>query len=118
MQTLPKGNLIMAISALHIGASGVTAGLSALSNSAHSISNAATQGFVPAQANFSEAAPAGTGVTISFQGQQLASGDLPSATNLASDITNSLVYSAQVRSSISMLKTTDETLGSLLDIKA
>jgi len=35
----------MAISALHIGASGVTAGLSALSNSAHSISNASTQGF-------------------------------------------------------------------------
>lgn len=108
----------MAISALHIGASGVTAGLSALSNSAHSISNASTQGFQPAQVNFRESTPAGGGVSISLQGQQLAAGDQPSATNLAADITNSLVYKAQTQASLSVIKTSDETLGSLLDIKA
>lgn len=108
----------MTISALHIGASGVTAGLSALSNSAHSIANASTQGFQPARANFTEAAPAGTGVTLSLQGQQLAAGSGPSGTDLVSEIGNSLVYKAQVQSSLSLLKTSDETLGTLLDIKA
>jgi flagellar hook protein FlgE len=109
---------MMAMSPLNTAASGVTAGLSALSNSAHSIANTSTRGFQPAQANFSESAPAGTGVSISFQGQQLASGDLPSATDLTSEITNSLVYKAQTQASLSVLKTTDETLGSLINIKA
>lgn len=108
----------MAISPLNIAASGITAGLSALSNSAHSIANTSTRGFQPAQANFSESAPAGTGVSISFQGQQLASGSLPSTTNLESEITNSLVYKAQTQASLAMLKTSDETIGSLIDIKA
>jgi flagellar hook protein FlgE len=109
---------MMAMSPLSTAASGVTAGLSALSNSAHSIANTSTRGFQPAQANFSESAPAGTGVSISFQGQQLASGDLPSTTDLTSEITNSLVYKAQTQASLSVLKTTDETLGSLINIKA
>ena len=108
----------MAISALNIGASGVTAGLTALSNSANSIANAATQGFVPAQVNFSESKPAGGGVSISLQGQQLAAGDRPSATDVAADITSSLVYKAQTQASLSVIRTSDETLGSLLDIKA
>ena len=50
--------------------------------------------------------------------EQLAAGDQPSATNLASDIANSLVYKAQTQASLSVIKTSDETLGSLLDIKA
>lgn len=108
----------MAISALNIGASGVAAGLTALSNSANSIANASTQGFQPAQVNFRESAPAGAGVSISLQGQQLSAGDQPSAANLAADLTNSLVYKAQTQASLSVLKTSDETLGSLLDIKA
>ena len=108
----------MAISALHIGASGVTAGLSALSNSAHSIANASTQGFQPAQVNFRESAPAGGGVSISLQGQQLAAGDQPSATNLASDITNSLVYKAQFDLSAKVIQAADQNLGTLIDIKA
>lgn len=108
----------MAISALNIGASGVSAGLTALSNSANSIANASTQGFQPAQVNFRESAPAGGGVSISLQGQRLAAGDQPSGTDLATDITNSLVYKAQTQASLSVIKTSDETLGSLLDIKA
>lgn len=108
----------MAISPLNIGAGAVNAGLGALSNSAHSIANASTRGFQPAQANFSEAAPAGNGVTLSLQGQQLAAGDQPSGTDLAGEITNSLIYKAQTQASLSVIKTSDETLGSLLDIKA
>ncbi|KQQ40208.1 hypothetical protein ASF61_05350 [Duganella sp. Leaf126] len=108
----------MAISALNIGASGVTAGLTALSNSANSIANASTQGFAPAQATFRETTPAGSGVSISLQGQQLAAGNAPSGTDLATEITDSMVYKAQTQASLSVIKTSDATLGSLLDIKA
>lgn len=108
----------MAIAALSSGVTGLNAAERALGNSAHAIANIGTQGFQPAQAVFQESAPAGNGVTLSLQGQQLAQGDAPSATNLAAETTNSLVYKAQFDLSAKVIQAADQNLGTLIDIKA
>ncbi len=108
----------MAIAALSSGISGLNAAIGALGNSAHSVANMNTPGFQPARAVFAENAPAGTGVSISLQGQQLAQGSAPSATDFATETTNQLVYKAQFDLSAKMIQTTDQNLGTLLDIKA
>ena len=114
---LPKGN-VMAIAALSSGVTGLNAAERALGNSAHAIANIGTQGFQPSQAVFKENAPAGTGVSLSLQGQQLAQADAPSATNLATETTNSLVYKAQFDLSAKVIQAADQNLGTLIDIKA
>jgi flagellar hook protein FlgE len=114
---LPKGN-IMAIAALSSGVTGLNVAQRALGNSAHAIANIGTQGFQPAQATFAESAPAGTGVTISMRGQELQQVDAPSATNLAVETTNSLVYKAQFDLSAKVVQAADQNLGTLIDIKA
>lgn len=131
---LPKGN-IMGIAALSAGVSGLQASQRALDNSAHNIANASTQGFQPQQVQFQESSPAGSGVSLSVQARALSAatpaatsgaaagaaastGNAPSGTDLASDLTNSLVYKAQFDLSAKVIKTSDETLGSLINIKA
>jgi flagellar hook protein FlgE len=89
-----------------------------LGNSAHAIANLGTQGFQPSQAHFAESSPAGSGVSISFQGQQLLQVDAPSATNLAVETTTSLVYKAQFDLSAKVIQAADQNLGTLIDIKA
>jgi len=108
----------MAIAVLSSGVTGLNASERALGNSAHAIANLGTQGFQPSQASFTESAPAGTGVSISFQAQQLAQVDAPSATNLAVETTNSLVYKAQFDLSAKVIQAADQNLGTLIDIKA
>ena len=108
----------MAIAALSSGVTGLNAAERALGNSAHAIANLGTQGFQPSQAVFAENAPAGAGVSISLQGRQLSQVDAPSATNLAAETTSSLLYKAQFDLSAKVIKTTDQTLGSLINIKA
>jgi flagellar hook protein FlgE len=112
----------MAIAALSSGVTGLNAAQRALGNSAHAIANIGTQGFQPSQANFTENAPAGTGVSISLQAQQLLKVDGPtpsaSATNLATETTNSLVYKAQFDLSAKVVQAADQNLGTLIDIKA
>jgi flagellar hook protein FlgE len=112
----------MAIAALSSGVTGLNAAERALGNSAHAIANIGTQGFQPSQANFKEAAPAGSGVSISFQAQQLLAVDAPtpaaSATDLATETTNSLVYKAQFDLSAKVIQTADENLGTLINTKA
>lgn len=108
----------MAIAALSSGVTGLNAAERALGNSAHAISNIGTQGFQPSQAQFTENAPAGSGVSISLRGQQLSQGEGPSATDLATETTNSLVYKAQFDLSAKVIQAADQNLGTLIDIKA
>jgi flagellar hook protein FlgE len=112
----------MAIAALSSGITGLNASERALGNSAHAIANIGTQGFQPAQANFAENSPAGSGVSISFRGQELLAVDAPSAapsaTNLATETTNSLVYKAQFDLSAKVIQAADQNLGTLIDTKA
>jgi flagellar hook protein FlgE len=107
----------MAIAALSSGVTGLNAAERALGNSAHAIANIGTQGFQPSQAVFTEAAPAGTGVSISCKASNCAV-DAPSATNLATETTNSLVYKAQFDLSAKVIQAADQNLGTLIDIKA
>ena len=57
-------------------------------------------------------------MSISLQSQQLLAVDAPSATNLANETTNSLIYKAQFDLSAQVVKSADQTLGSLINTKA
>jgi flagellar hook protein FlgE len=108
----------MSLAVLSSGVSGLNAAERALGNSAHNVANLNTQGFQPTQASFQEAAPAGSGVSISLQGQQLLKVDGPSGTDPATETTNSLLYKAQFDLSAKVIQTADQNLGTLIDIKA
>jgi flagellar hook protein FlgE len=117
----------MSIAALSAGLSGLNASQRALDSTAHNVANASTQGFKPQQVQFQEASPAGSGVTLSQQARAQAAatpgataGALqgPSGTDLGKELTDSLVYKAQFDLSAKVIKSTDQTLGSLIDIKA
>jgi len=109
----------MQLSAFNTGVSGLVANQGALDIAANNIANAATAGYAPQQASFAENSPAGSGVHLSAQGQALsAAGAGASGTDLATDITNSLVYKAQFDLSAKLVKTADSMLGTLIDITA
>ena len=108
----------MAIAALSSGVTGLNAAERALGNSAHAIANLGTQGFQPARAAFTENAPAGSGLSISLQAQQLQAADAPSATDLATETTNSLVYKAQFDLSAKVIQAADRNIGALIDPNA
>jgi flagellar hook protein FlgE len=108
----------MSLAVLSSGVTGLNASQRALGNSAQNLVNANTQGFQPTQAQFQENSPAGTGVSISLQARQLQTVDAPSATNQATEITNSLVYKAQFDLSAKVVQSYDQQLGTLIDIKA
>jgi flagellar hook protein FlgE len=108
----------MAIAALSSGVTGLNAAERALGNSAHAIANIGTQGFQPAEAVFTENAPAGSGVSISLQAKQLQQVDGPSATKLATETGNALLYKAQFDLSAKVIQAADQNLGRLIDTKA
>ncbi|MGV7206897.1 flagellar basal body rod C-terminal domain-containing protein [Oxalobacteraceae bacterium A2-2] len=108
----------MTVTALAAGASGMNAAQGALGVSAHNVANMGTQGFQPQRAGMSEAAPAGSGVTLSAQGVQMAQADGASGTDFASENVNSLVYQAQFQLSAKVVQAADQQLGTLLDIRA
>lgn len=117
----------MSVSALSAGTSGLNANQQALGVAAHNVANASTQGYQPQQAQFHEASPGGTGVTLSAQGRGLAAseGAAPSAalaagsgTDLATEITNSLVYQAGFQLNAKVVQAAEERIGTLIDIKA
>ncbi|SIR48844.1 flagellar basal-body rod protein FlgC [Janthinobacterium sp. TND4EL3] len=119
----------MSISALTTGTSGLVANQRALDVAANNIANANTPGFQPQQAQFQEASPAGTGVTLSVEGRKLAvSGadataakaaqSRPNGVGLASELTDNLVYKAGFNLSANVVKAADQALGSLIDVKS
>lgn len=115
----------MGLSALSAGVSSLSASQQALAGSAHNIANASTQGFRPQQVSFQENKPAGTGVSLSSRAQTLsaaapvaAPSQTVSGTDLAKEISDALLYKAQFDLSAKVVKTSDETLGSLINTKA
>jgi flagellar basal-body rod protein FlgC len=122
-EPLPKGKN-MTVSALSAGASGLNANQQALGVAAHNVANANTQGYQPQQAQFQEASPAGSGVTLSAQGRGLAAAEggaassAASGTDLATEITNSLVYKASFDLNAKVIQEADKRIGTLIDIKA
>jgi flagellar hook protein FlgE len=110
----------MSLSALSSGLSALQSNQRALGVEAHNVANMSTQGFSPQQAEFQEASPAGSGVTLSVAGRASAAADdsAPSGTGLASSATNSLVYKAGFKLAAELIQASDERIGTLLDIKA
>jgi len=122
----------MAINGLNIGASGLQAYQRALDISANNVANALTKNFQPRQPQFQEAAPAAAGVvvTLSPAGSQTAntvnaanngnqaSEDQASGTDLTTEIVNQIQYQAGFNFSAKIVKTNDEILGTLLDLRA
>lgn len=86
---------------------------------ANNIANTGTQGYQAQQAQFQEASPAGSGVTLSAQGRGLAASEgTVSDTGLASDITNSLVYKASFDLNAKVVQAAEQRIGTLIDIQA
>ncbi|CAN7274692.1 flagellar basal body protein [Pseudoduganella sp. LjRoot289] len=108
----------MSVSALSAGQSGLNANQQALGVAANNIANANTQGYQARQATFSEAGPAGSGVTLSAQGRGLAASEGLSGSALAGDITNSLVYKTSFELNAKVIQAADERIGTLINIKA
>lgn len=128
----------MAINGLNIGASGLQAYQRALDISANNVANALTNNFQPRQPQFQESAPAGVVVTLSPAGNQIANAvnggnaagntsngaatpndeDLPSGTDLTTEIVNQIQYQAGFNFSAKVVQANDEILGTLLDLRA
>lgn len=115
----------MSVSALGSAQSGMQGYQRALDISANNVANTLSSGFQPKTASFKESAPSGSGVSVSIsaQGASLAAGeteaaDAPSGTDLNTEMVNQLVYSNGFDASAAVLKSTDQMLGSLIDIKA
>jgi flagellar hook protein FlgE len=107
----------MSISALNIGVSALQANLRALDSASHNIANANTTGFQPQQASFQEQKNGGVIVNIS-QASRIDSGGDASGTDLATEIVNTIEYKAGFDLSAKLVKTSNELLGTLIDISA
>lgn len=107
----------MSVSALNSGLSGLKAHMSALDSTAHNVANANTAGFVPQQVSFQEQPAGGSTVSISREGVSLALQE-QSGTDLTSEIVQSIQFKTGFDLSAKIVKTADELLGTLIDIKA
>lgn len=106
----------MSISALGAGLSGLYANQQALDSEAHNVANTNTPEFQPQKVSFREAAPAGSGVTLSIKGRGLAAAE--GGTDLAESMTNSMMYKAGFELSAKVVEMGNERLGTLIDIRA
>jgi flagellar hook protein FlgE len=107
---------MMGLSALGAGLSGMYANLQALDVEGHNIANLSTAGFAGQKAQFNEANPAGSGVTLSVQGRSLAASE--GLGNLSESLVNSLTYKAGFEFGAKLIKMADERIGMLIDINA
>jgi flagellar hook protein FlgE len=111
----------MSISALNAGLSGMKSYQTALDTSAHNVANASTNGFKPQTVQFQEQVNGGVQTNISQAGAQAAAnaqGDASSETDLTSEIVNQIQYQAGFNFSAKMVKTADQMLGTLINLKA
>jgi len=106
----------MSISALGAGLSGLKANQQALSVEGHNIANLSTENFKAGQASFFESSPAGSGVTLSAQGLSMAASE--GGTDMATSMTNSMMYQAGFELSLKVIKAADERMGMLIDLQA
>jgi flagellar hook protein FlgE len=105
----------MSSSVISSGLSGLESNQRALDISARNIAAGTLQS---QGAAYQDQAGDGNNVTISAQGRALAGSGSGSSTDLATEITNSLIYKASFDLSAKLVKVGDETLGSLIDIRA
>jgi flagellar basal-body rod protein FlgC len=114
---------MMAISALNSGISAMKAFESALDSSAHNVANASTNNFQPQTTRFQEGVNGGVVVNISQASKTLSaqsngsSSTLPSETDLGTEITNSLQYKIGFQMAAKLVKTSDEVLDTLVNMK-
>ena len=106
----------MGLSALGAGLSGMKAYSSALDQEGHNIANLNTPGFKASTPAFSESSPAGSGVTLSAAGRRMAWAE--GLGDMASSITNGMLYKVGFDLSAQLIKAADERLGTLIDIEA
>ncbi|MES2015062.1 MAG: flagellar basal body protein [Pseudomonadota bacterium] len=106
----------MSTSALAAGLSGVKANQQALAVEAHNVANLSTENFRAQEANFQEAGPAGSGVTLSAEGLSLSRSE--NGTDFAKSITNQMTYKAGFEMSLKVIEADNERMGMLINIKA
>jgi flagellar hook-associated protein FlgK len=107
---------MMGLSALSAGLSGLYANQQALTVEAHNVANLSTAGYQAQGVRFSEASPAGSGVTLSLEGRGLAG--TADGVDLPASLTNSLTYKAGFEFAAKLIKMADERIGTLIDIQA
>ncbi len=123
----------MSISALNSGLSGMQAFQRALDVTGNNVANVDTNGFKPQQAQFQATSGGGVSVTATTPGvagsapsaasgsttaPQSLSAAAPSGTDLVAETVNSLQYKYGFDMSAQVVKTADETLGTLVNITA
>jgi len=106
----------MSISALNTGLSGMQAFSRALDVTGNNVANVDTNGFEPQQAQFQS--QANGGVNVSATAPQTASASTPSGTDLVKETVDSLQYQYGFDLSAQVVKTADQTLGTLVNIQA
>lgn len=110
----------MSLSAIGSGLSGMQAFQRALDVTANNVANVSTNGFRPQQASFQAVAGGGVNATASANSAQqgtVASGT-PSGTDLVAETVKSLQYKYGFDASAQVVKTANETLGTLINLKA
>jgi flagellar hook protein FlgE len=85
-----------------------------MNNSAHNVANANTDGFVPRNTTISETRNGGTQANTSSATDN---GSEKSQTNLAKELTDQMTIEKVQEANIQSIRTQDEMIGSLLDIK-
>ena len=110
----------MSISALASGLSGMEAFQRALDVTANNVANVDTNGFRPQQANFANLIGGGVNATASSPAapQSISASLAPSGTDLVAETVNSLQYKYGFDLSAQVVKTANETLGTLINIAA
>lgn len=113
----------MAISALNSGISAMRAYETALDSTGYNIANANTNNFKPQTASFQEGVNGGVVVNISQASKTLSaqsneqSNTQPSETDFGTEITNSLQYKIGFQMAAKLVKTSDEILDTLVNMK-
>ena len=92
----------------------------ALDVSGNNVANASTNGFQPQQASFQTVAGGGVNATASapVKPQTTTAANAPSGTDLVKETVDSLQYKYGFDFSAQVVKTANETLGTLVNIKA
>ena len=105
----------MVASIISSGLAGLESNQRALDISARNI---AAETLQTQSAAYQDKSGGGNDVTISAQGRALAGSGSGSSTDLAAEMTNSMIYKASFDLSAKLVKVGNDTLGSLIDIRA
>jgi flagellar hook protein FlgE len=110
----------MSLSALGSGLSGMQAFQTALNSSANNVANMDTNGFQPQTVDFQSGTNGGVNVALSAPSapQSAVAANAPSGTDYATEAVNSMQYKFGFDMSAQVVKTADQTLGTLINITA